>query len=350
MCTHLWEHWLFTEDRDYLAWAYPIMAGCARFYLDVLIEEPGHGWLVTAPANSPENVFVLPNGRRAAVCMGSTYDMQLLRYLFGACAEAARILDVDAELAAELAEKRARLAPTRAGSDGRIMEWLEEYPEALPYHRHTSHLWGVYPGDEVDPQETPELAEAAGRSLERRGSVTPGWALAHRGGQWARLEKGEQAEAHLHRLLTGSTFPNLFNRCYHGRETAEPLAMPDPYDANHPFQIDGNLGGAGIIAEMLLQSHRGVIRLLPALPAAWSEGSATGFCARGGFEVDLDWRDGRLCEARVRSRLGHNCRVRAAGPLAVLRDGQAVPLAQSGPGGVEFATEAGAEYLVRPTP
>jgi len=348
LCTHLWEHWLYTEDREYLAWAYPIMKGCGQFYLDMLIEEPAHGWLVTAPANSPENAFVLPNGKRAAVCMGPAYDMQLLRYLFGAIAEATRILGVDPGLMAELEAARARLAPTRVASDGRIMEWLAEYLEALPYHRHTSHLWGVYPGDEITPNGTPELAEAACRSLERRGSVTPGWALAHRMGQWARLGNGEQAHAHLQRLIGGSTFANLLNRCYHGRETAEPLDMPDLYDANHPFQIDGNLGATGALAEMLLQSHGGTLRLLPALPAEWSEGEVTGLRARGGFEVTICWAAGRLVEAQVRSLFGHPCRVQCEGGLAITLRCEAVQAERAGGGALVFPTTAGEVYTLRP--
>lgn len=346
LCSHLWEHWLYTEDRAFLAWAYPIMKGCALFYLDLLIEEPGHGWLVTAPANSPENAFVLPDGHQATVCMGPTYDMQLLRYLFGACAEGARILGLDAELAVELEQKRARLAPTRVSSDGRIMEWLEEYPEALPYHRHTSHLWGVYPGDEISPDTTPELAEAARRSLAQRGSVTPGWALAFRLGQWARLGNGEEAHAHLQRLLSGSTFANLFNRCYHGEETAEPLDMPDLYDPSHPFQIDGNLGATGAMAEMLLQSHGGTLRLLPALPSAWSEGEVRGLRARGGFEVAMTWRDGRLAEARVLSRFGHRCRVQCGARVAVSSRGEPVPVERPAAGVVIFPTVRGEVYFL----
>ena len=345
LCQHLWDHYLFTRDREFLTWAYPILKGAALFYLDMLIEEPEHGWLVTAPANSPENAFVLPDGRTAAVCMGPTYDMQLLRYLFGACGRAADILGVDGDLRDELEDKRARLAPTRVGSDGRLMEWLREYPEALPYHRHTSHLWGVYPGDEITPDAAPDLAAAAAKSLATRGTVTPGWALVHRQNLWARLGDGERAYACLHGLLTWSTFPNLFDRCYHAPEAAEARIVPDPEDANHPLQIDGNFGGTAGIAEMLLQSHNDVIRLLPALPAAWPEGRVTGLAARGGFVVDMVWRGGRLTEAVVRSRLGLPCRVRCGRATRLRLEGEDATAARTETDGtLAFPTASGGTY------
>jgi alpha-L-fucosidase 2 len=305
LCAHLWEHWLFTRDRKFLAEAYPVLKGSAQFYLDMLIAEPVHGWLVTAPSNSPENVFQMADGTKAHICLGATMDMQLVRALFAATSAAARELGVDPELARELDEKRARLAPTRIGSDGRVMEWLEEYAEPEPHHRHVSHLWGLYPGQEIDPRARPDLAAAARKTLAARGDAGTGWGTAFKLGMWARLGDGARAHDLLREHLqparptekvgqwTGGIYPNLFG-------------------AHPPFQIDGNLGGPAVIAELLVQSRvreteagpTTELRLLPALPPQWREGSVRGLRARGGYEVDVAWRDGQMVSAAVRATHG----------------------------------------------
>lgn len=339
LCQHLWEHYAFTGDREYLAWAYPILKGAALFYSDMLIEEPKHHWLVTAPSNSPENSFRMPNGFVGQVCMGPTIDQQLLRNLFGHCIQAAQILSLDPDLRRELSEKRARLAPDQIGSQGQLLEWLEEYQEPEPHHRHVSHLWGLYPGDEITIEGTPDLARAARVSLERRGDAGTGWSLAWKISFWSRLGDGNRA-CKLLRDLLNPTGDLGFD--YQGGGSG---SYANLFCAHPPFQIDGNFGGCAGIAEMLLQSQGGIVRLLPALPDAWPNGQFRGLRARGGFTVDTSWADHQLRRATITSDRDQDCSFQyASRPLHVLdRQGRSVPI-RIHAGGATFTARSGEPY------
>jgi alpha-L-fucosidase 2 len=335
--TNLWEHYRFGRDAAYLQRIYPLLRGQTEFLLDIFVEHPKYGWLVTAPSNSPENFPAWPgNGRffdevsglylqARTMAVGPTMDMQIIREVFAEFEEAAVLLGRDRELADQAKAARARLAPNQIGKHGQLQEWIEDYDEIEPEHRHLSHLWGLYPGSEITPASG-ELARAAAVSLDRRGTGGCGWSYAWKMGARARLLDGDEALRQLRALLVDSSLPNLFSLC--GRA----------------LQVDGNLGGSAAIAEMLLQSHEDVIRLLPALPSEWSEGSVRGLRARGGFTVSLSWADGSPTGATLEASVDGPCSISAEGLRDVESDGRAVPLTRTADGGVAFEARAGTTY------
>ncbi|GGE52789.1 alpha/beta hydrolase [Pullulanibacillus camelliae] len=334
---HLWEHYAFSKNESFLREkAYPIMRAAAEFCLDWLIEGED-GYLVTAPATSPENLFIAEEGP-AAISQATTMDMSVIWDLFTNCIEAAQILKVDEAMVAQLQKAKSRLHPMRIGKYGQLQEWFQDFEEADPQHRHMAHMFAVLPGRQITKDETPEFYEAAKSTLNRRGDEGTGWSLAWKIGLWARLGDGNRAFKLLSKLLMlvtenkeafhkGGLYPNLF-------------------DAHPPFQIDGNFGVTAGIAELLLQSHEGFLRLLPALPEAWPSGNVKGLRAREGFEVTIKWDNHQLVQAEILSHAGEICRVYSQCPLRVETNGKVLQTNRDSKGRVVFQTEKGERYFL----
>jgi len=318
LCNNLWQHFDFTGDRAYLQRIYSVLKGAALFYHDMLIRDPKTGWLVTSPSSSPENAFRLPNGQSASICMGPTIDNQIVRELYDHVILASKLLKTDAAFRDTLERQLPLMPPPgRVAPDGRIMEWLENYPETEVTHRHISHLWGLYPASLITPDSTPDLATACAKSLDVRGDDGPSWSIAYKMLMWARLYNGEHAYK-LFKTLMRPTFATNINYGAGGG------IYPNLFSAGPPFQIDANFGGEAAIAEMLLQSHAGYINLLPAIPANWkTAGEVRGLKARGDIIVDFSWKNGRVTSYRLYSPTTRTVRIKVNGVLLTVKAGPA---------------------------
>ncbi len=343
LCTHLWEHYRYTGDTAYLRKVYPILKGSVQFFLDFLVEQPNGKWLVTNPSTSPENFPARRgNGKYfdevtgsflpgTSICAGSSIDMQILTDLFGEYAEAASLLQQDPDMAGKARAARSRLVPPQIGQDGALQEWAEDWGQTEHPHRHMSPLYGLYPGNVFSIRHTPQWIDACKKLLVLRGDSSAEWSRAWKVALWARLRDGDHAYSVLNGYLRDASNPQFFGN--HG----------------FPVQVDGSLGLTAAISEMLVQSHEGMIGLLPALPGEWKDGEFKGVCTRGAFELAMKWKNGQVSNAVILSRQGQLCRVLVRGPMTVTVNGKKVHTRITKDGFLEFPTEKGQHYTLQPT-
>ncbi len=337
LTNQLYEHYLFNQDKEYLEEIYPLMKGAVQFFLDFLIDDPQGKYLVTNPSTSPENP---PKGEGyeyffdevtgfyyfTTICYGSSIDIQILTDLFGYYLESEKTLGLNTNFAAEVAAKLQRLAPPQIGRDGTLQEWTEDFEQLEPNHRHNSHLYGLYPGNVISAKRTPEYIDGVKKVLDLRGDGASGWSRVWKMALWARLYDGNRANKIFKGYLKEQCYPQFFAKC------------------GTPLQIDGTMGAAAGITEMLLQSHEGLIDLLPALPDEWKKGRFDGVCARGGFELDMIWQNNELLKVEVLSTSGNICRIDAGGKFKVIKDGKKVASKINEDGSIEFKTIKGGLY------
>lgn len=340
LTTHLWEHYLFTRDKEYLKGIYPVIKGSVEFFMDFLVEYPDKGWLVTNPSNSPENP---PKAKGyeyfydevtgmyyfTTIVAGATMDMQILKDLFGYYASASAILDMDHRFTAKVLEARNRFPPPQIGKDGMLQEWTEDYGQMEDKHRHFSHLYGLYPGNVISVNRTPEFIGPVKNVLEQRGDGGTGFSRGWKMALWARLNDGDRANSIFKGYLKEQCYPSLFAKC------------------GKPLQVDGSFGVTAGITEMLIQSHEGYIDLLPALPSEWSHGRFNGVCARGGFELDFSWKDKNLASVEILSKAGTPCSIKTENKVKVFSDGKQIGVKDRPNNIIEFSTMKGKTYTIK---
>ena len=339
LTTHLWEHYLFTQDKEYLKEIYPILKGSVEFFMDFLVEYPGQGWLVTNPSNSPENP---PKGKGyeyfydevtgmyyfTTIVAGATMDMQILKDLFSYFGSASQILDTDKDFAQEVLAARKLFPPSQIGKDGMLQEWTEDYEQKEDKHRHFSHLYGLYPGNVLSANRTPEFIGPVKKVLEQRGDGGTGFSRGWKMALWARLYDGNRANSIFKGYLKEQCYASLFAKC------------------GKPLQVDGSFGVTAGITEMLLQSHEGYIDLLPALPSEWADGQFAGVCARGGFELDFSWKNKDLTSVSILSKAGMPCSLKTGNKVKVFSDGKEIKTKKHSGQIIEFNTEKGKTYSI----